>query len=64
MSLLVPLALFGLLTIPAILLLHLLRSRRRQIPVSSFLLWRGLEQRRRGGLPRTIPLTLTLLLQL
>ncbi len=64
MSLLVPLALFGLLTIPAILLLHLLRSRRRQIPVSSFLLWRGLELRRRGGLPRTIPLTLTLLLQL
>ncbi|MEW5956835.1 MAG: VWA domain-containing protein [Chloroflexota bacterium] len=64
MSLLAPLALLGLLTIPAILLLHLLRNRRPQLNIPSLRLWRGLEQKKHGELPRQIPLSLLLLLQL
>lgn len=64
MSFLGPLALLGLLTVPAILLLHLLRQRREPMAISSLLFWRGLEQKREGGLPRRLPLTLMLLLQL
>jgi len=64
MRLLVSLALWGLLTIPAILLLHLLRSRREQQVISSLRLWAGLEQKRQGGRPRTIPLSWLLVLQL
>ncbi len=64
MKLLVPLALWGLLTIPIILLFHLLHSRREQQFVSSLRLWTGLEQRRQGGRPRTIPLSWLLVLQI
>ena len=64
MSLLWPAALWGLLIIPLILLLHLLRNRRAQIDIPSLRLWRGLERKKRGGLPRHIPLSLMLLLQL
>jgi len=64
MSLLVPLALLGLLTLPVILLLHLLRNRRELLPISSLRLWRGLQQKRQGALPRNIPLSLMLILQL
>ncbi len=64
MSFLLPAALLGLLTIPLILLLHILRNRRKEIPISSLRLWRDLEQRKHGALPRGIPLTLMLLLQL
>ena len=64
MSFLLPLALLGLLTLPAILLLHLLRNRREQLPISSIQLWRGLQQKKYGDLPRNIPLSLLLFLQL
>lgn len=64
MSLLLPVALLGLLTVPLILLLHLLRNRRQQLPISSLRLWRGLQQKRQGALPRNIPLSLLLVLQL
>jgi Ca-activated chloride channel homolog len=59
-----PLALLGLLTLPFIILLHLLRHRREQRPIPSLLFWRGLEQKKSGQLPRHIPLSLMLLLQL
>jgi hypothetical protein len=64
MSLLVPLALLGLLTVPVILLLHLLRNRREQLNIPSLRLWRGLEQKKHGEMPRRIPLSLLLFLQL
>ncbi len=64
MSLLTPLALVGLLTVPAILLLHLLRNRRQQLNIPSLRLWRGLERKKHGEMPRRIPLSLMLLLQL
>ena len=64
MNLLLPTALLGLLTIPVILLLHLLRNRRAQIDIPSLRLWRGLERKKQGGMPRQIPLSLMLLLQL
>ncbi len=64
MSFLAPLALVGLLTIPAILLLHLLRNRRERLDIPSLRIWRGLEQKKQGRMPRHIPLSLMLLLQL
>ncbi|HMQ53433.1 MAG TPA: BatA and WFA domain-containing protein [Anaerolineae bacterium] len=64
MTLLVPLALLGLLTLPLIILLHLLRSQRQQVVMPSLLLWRGLEQEKEGGAPRKIPWSLMLMLQL
>lgn len=64
MSFLWPVALLGLLAIPVIILLHLLRHRREQRPIPSLLFWRGLEQKRSGEQPRHIPLSLMLLLQL
>ncbi len=64
MNLLWPTALLGLLTVPVILLLHLLRNRRAQINIPSLRLWRGLERKKQGGMPRQIPLSLMLLLQL
>jgi Ca-activated chloride channel family protein len=59
-----PTALLGLLALPVILLLHLLRSRRPERDFSSLVLWRGLERKRRGRLPRRLPLSFLLLLQL
>lgn len=64
MNFLWPLALLGLLTLPVILFLHLLRNRRQQFPISNLELWRGLQQRKQGVRPRNIPLSLMLLLQL
>ncbi len=64
MNLLQPLALLGLLTLPAILLLHILRNRRKRLAVSSLRLWRNLERQKLGSLPRGIQLSLLLLLQL
>ena len=63
MNLLVPLGLLGLLTLPVILVLHLLRNRRELLPIPSLRLWYGLQQKKQGRLPRSIPLTLMLLLQ-
>ncbi len=64
MSLLWPIALLGLITVPLILILHLLRNRRDQIDIPSLRFWRGLERKRHGALPRQIPLSWMLLLQL
>lgn len=63
-SFLAPFALAGLLTVPIILLLHLLRNRREEVSISSLRFWIGLEQQARGNKPRNIPLTLMLFLQL
>jgi Ca-activated chloride channel family protein len=64
MNFLVPLAALGLLTLPLILILHLLRNRREQLPISSLRLWQDLQQKKHGALPRSIPLSLLLMLQL
>lgn len=64
MTLLLPLAWLGLLTLPLIILLHLLRSQRQRVAMPSLLLWRGLEQEKEGGAPRKIPWSLMLMLQL
>ncbi|MCB9078088.1 MAG: VWA domain-containing protein [Anaerolineaceae bacterium] len=64
MNLLWPFALAGLLTLPLILILHLLRSRRDRLAIPSLLFWRGLQQEKEGGSPRKIPLSLMLFLQL
>ncbi len=58
------LSLLGLLTLPVILLLHLLRSRRQLLAISNLRLWQVLQEKRYGGRPRSIPLSLMLLLQL
>ncbi len=64
MSFLTPLALWGLLTLPVILMLHLLRNRRQLSAVSSLQLWRDLQQIREGRLLRYVLLSFMLLLQL
>ena len=64
MSLLTPLALLGLLTIPIIILLHLLRTRREPMLISNLNLWLGLQQKKQAVMPRYIPITLLLVLQL
>jgi hypothetical protein len=57
-------AAWGLISLPIILLLHVLRNRRQQLPISSLQLWRGLQQKKQGSLPRSIPLSVMLMLQL
>jgi len=64
MSFLIPAALLGLLTIPIILALHLLHTRRKQVAISSLRLWRELQRQKQGNLPRSIPPSLMLFLQL
>lgn len=64
MNLLAPLALLGLIAIPVIILLHLLRTRRRPMLISNLNLWLGLQQKKQAVMPRYIPFTLLLLLQL
>src|SRR3954466_549167 len=64
MTFLVPLGLLALLTIPIILLLHLLRERRRRVAVPSLLHWQNLPRKHEGERIRRLPLTLLLLLHL
>ncbi|MGQ9826790.1 MAG: vWA domain-containing protein [Roseiflexus sp.] len=64
MSFLLPLGLLALLALPLIVLLHLLRERRRRVPVPSLLLWANLPRRVDGERSRRLPLTLLLLLHL
>lgn len=64
MSLLQPLGLLGLLSLPVIVLLHLLHDRNRYAVVPSLALWRWLEREVRGPRLRRPPLTAVLLLQL
>ena len=64
MSFLVPFGLLALLTLPLIVLLHMIRERRRRIVVPSLLLWELLPQRQDSRQRRRLPLTLLLLIQL
>lgn len=64
MTLLQPLGLLGLLALPLIVLLHLLRERSRRARVSSLDLWRWLETEVRGPRLRRIPISLILVLHL
>ena len=64
MTFLLPLGLLALLTLPIILLLHLLRERRRRVAVPSLLHWQNLPRKREGERIRRLPLTLLLLLHL
>jgi hypothetical protein len=64
MTFLLPLGLLALLTLPVILLLHLLRERRRRMAVPSLLHWQNLPRKREGERIRRLPLTLLLLLHL
>ena len=64
MTLVAPLGLLALLTLPLIVLLHLMRERRRRVVVPSLLLWRQMPRRQEAQRRRRLPLTLLLLLQL
>jgi Ca-activated chloride channel family protein len=56
--------LLGLLSLPIIFILHLLRERSKRHVVSSLSLWSFLEVEVRGSLPKRIPLTWLLVLHL
>src|SRR5215475_9620451 len=62
MTFLLPVGLLALLTIPIIIILHLLRERRRRVAVPSLLHWQNLLYRPEGEHIRRLPLTLLLLL--
>ena len=64
MTFLLPIGLLALLTIPLILLLHLLRERRRRVAVPSLMHWLNVPRRHEGQRIRRLPLTLLLLLHL
>ncbi len=64
MSLLAPLGLLALLSLPLIVILHMLRERRRRVVVPSLLLWQLLPQRQEAQRRRRLPLSLLLLLHL
>lgn len=64
MSFLAPLGLLALLTLPLIVLLHLMRERRRRVVVPSLLLWQLMPRRQEAQRRRRLPLTLLLLLHL
>ncbi|NTW01146.1 MAG: VWA domain-containing protein [Oscillochloris sp.] len=64
MSLLAPVGLLALLTLPLIILLHLMRERRRRVVVPSLLLWQLLPVRQEAQRRRRLPLSLLLLLHL
>lgn len=64
MTLLWPIGLLALLTLPLIIVLHLLRERRRRVVVPSLLHWQNLPQRQTAQRSRRLPLTLLLLIQL
>lgn len=64
MTFLLPLGLLGLLLIPIVALLHLIRQRRERQRVPSLQLWRDLQRQTPEKRPRRLPLTLLLLLHL
>ncbi|MCS6881854.1 MAG: VWA domain-containing protein [Oscillochloridaceae bacterium] len=64
MSLLAPLGLLALLTLPVIVILHMLRERRRRVIVPSLLLWQLLPQSHAARQRRRLSITLLLLLHL
>ncbi|WP_129631889.1 vWA domain-containing protein [Candidatus Oscillochloris fontis] len=64
MSLLVPLGLLALLSLPLIVVLHLIRERRRRVVVPALLLWQHLPRRHDALSRRHLKLTLLLVLHL
>jgi Ca-activated chloride channel homolog len=64
LNFLFPIGLLALLTLPLIVLLHLIRERRRRMVVPSLLLWELLPQRQDAQRRRRLPLTWLLLLHL
>ena len=64
MSFLNPVGLLGLLSLPVILILHLLRRRQRRYVVSHLGLWSFLDNEARGPRRRKLPITPILLLDL
>ncbi len=64
MTLVAPLGLLALLTLPMIVLLHLMRERRRRVVVPSLLLWQLMPRRQEAQRRRRMPLTLLLILHL
>ncbi|MBO9317132.1 MAG: VWA domain-containing protein, partial [Chloroflexus sp.] len=64
MTLLAPLALLSLLTLPIIVVLHMMQSRRRRVEVPSLLLWRQIPLQATARRRRRLRLTLLLLLHL
>src|SRR5919198_2765146 len=64
MTFLIPIGLLALLSLPIIIVLHLLRERRRRVTVPSLLHWLDVPRRREGERIRRLPLTLLLLLHL
>lgn len=61
MSFLFPLGLLALLSIPIILVLHLVREQRKRQVVPSLMLWKNIPRRHDGTRRRLLPLTLLLL---
>lgn len=59
-----PFGLLGLLAIPLVVALHLLRERRQRYVVSSLERWSFLQEEVRGALPRQIPFSLLLLVDI
>ena len=64
MSFLYPIGLLALLTVPVIIILHLLNEQRRRMRVPSLMLWQSVPRRFEGERSRRLPLTLLLLLHL
>ncbi len=64
MTFLLPIGLLALLTLPLIVLLHLIQRRRVRQRVPSLELWRSLQSTTTERRPRRLPLTLLLLLHL
>lgn len=64
MSFLLPIGLAALVSLPLVLLLHMIRQRRRRVAVPSLLLWANLPRTQEGERARRLPLTLLLLLHL
>lgn len=64
MTFLFPLGLLALLTIPVVLLLHLIRERRRRVMVPSLVHWLRVPRKQDNRRARRLPLTLLLLLHL
>lgn len=64
MNFLFPIGLLALITLPLIVLLHLMRERRRRVLIPSLMLWEQLPRRQDGPRRRILPITLLLLLHL
>jgi hypothetical protein len=63
-NLLNPLGLLGLVVLPVIVLLHLKRERSKRVIVSNIEFWSFLDVQLRGNIPRRIPFSLLLILDL